>query len=103
MTIIQPSSSKKLIHFLAVFFIILLIGGLFYIYQYNQLVSLKHRLAALEKNYIQAQMLNADLKTQLYQLTDTEILKSIAAEKGLIMDIKPHYLNLEKWLAVSSR
>ncbi|MDP1706896.1 MAG: hypothetical protein Q8L36_03710 [bacterium] len=97
MTIIKPSASKKYLGLFLLIFGVLFVAGMFYIYQYNQLVTAKHRMADLELAYADQQSINADLKTKIYQLTDPEILRQAAVENGLILENRPAYLQVEKW------
>lgn len=103
MTIISPSRRLSVYRFLMFIFAILIIGGIFYIYQYNQLVDLRHNVSSLEKAIIKAEVINTDLKNELYRALDPIILKKTAKENGLILDSRPDYLSLkEQWLSDSS-
>lgn len=97
MTIIKPSASKKYLGLFLLIFGIFFVAGMFYIYQYNQLVTAKHRMADLKLAYAGQQSINADLKTKIYQLTDPEILRQAAVENGLVLENRPAYIQVEKW------
>jgi cell division protein FtsL len=103
MTIISPSKNLGTLKFILLIFAVIFAGGLFYIYQYNQLVNLKHRIANLEEAIVRSHVLNTDLKDGLYRLTEPAVLKAAAFEKGLILDAKPDYLEIKQWLSDSSR
>ncbi len=101
MTIIKPAASKKYFKFFLLIFAILFMSGMFYIYQYNQLVTAKHQLKSLESSYLAEQTRNSDLKTKVYQLTDPESLRQAAADNGLVLDNRPVYFQVEKWSSAS--
>jgi len=103
MTIIKPSVSKKYLKFFLLIFAIFFVGGMFYIYQYNQLVAARHRLADSEISYAGEQIRNTELKTRIYQLTDPEILRQAATEHGLVLENRPAYFQVEKWPSASLR
>lgn len=102
MTIINPTKNKSSFLFIFLIFSVLLAGGSFYIHQYNQMVNLKHYLSNLEEVLTREQVANADLKDQLYKITDPAKLKSAAVENGLFLDNQPNYLEIERWLSDSS-
>ena len=92
MTIIQPSKNKNKKGLFLLMIIIFLLAG-FYIYGYNRLVTLNYQVQTLEKTLAEAQTLNTDLKSQLYQLTAAVQLKDLAKEKGLILEQQPQYIS----------
>lgn len=93
MTIIQPSKNKiKTSLFFLIIAIFFLAG--FYIYGYNRLVTLNYQIKLLEKKIVENQTLNADLKSQLYQLTAVARLEELAKEKGLVLEQQPQYIGL---------
>lgn len=94
MTIIQPNKYRSLKHFLIILFLILLAGGVFYIYEYNKFVDVRYQADFFKEQIIKAQALNADLKNQLYQITDPANLQSLAQKQGLFLEKKPDYLKL---------
>lgn len=103
MTIIRPSISKKYLKFFLLIFAVFFVSGMFYIYQYNQLVAARHRFEDLETAYAGEQARNADLKTEFYRLTDPEVLRQVAADYGLVLENRPAYIQVEKWPSVSLR
>jgi cell division protein FtsL len=96
MTIISPSKNLSTLKFVFLIFAIIFVNGLFYIYQYNQFVNLRHQIANLEETINQYRVVNTDLKNNLYRLTEPAVLKALALEKGLIIDTKPDYLEIKQ-------
>lgn len=103
MTIINPSKRGNNFIFIVFLFGIFLFSGIFYIYQYNRLVDMRHRIASLENSLIKAEVVNTDFKNKLYQIVDPLKLKEAAAGSGLVLDSRPDYLDIGKWLSDSSR
>ncbi len=94
MTIFRPNYNKKNLFFIILILIFLLIGGSFYIYEYNQIVELKHNLKILENKLNQQEVLNADLKDQLYRILEPSRLKDLAIAQGLRLNNQPIYLEI---------
>lgn len=93
MTIIQPSKNKIKTSLFFLIIVIFFLAG-FYIYEYNRLVTLNYRVQSLEKTLTENQALNADRKSQLYQLTAAARLEDLAKEKGLVLEQQPQYIGL---------
>lgn len=70
------------------------LGGGVYIFEYKSFIDSKHELKSIKDNIINLQEANADLKEEIYQLTDPTELQKIAKENNLILDKKPEYLTL---------
>lgn len=104
MTIISPSKKFSHYKFLLIIFGVLILSGVFYIYQYNQMVNLRHAITSLESAIARAEVANTDLKNQLYAAIEPAKLREIAAANGFILDNRPEYLSLknERWLSDSS-
>jgi len=96
MTIINPSRNSSNFKFIFLIFFIIFVSGIFYIYQYNQFVNFKHQIANLEETINKSQIVNTDLKNNLYNLTGPAVLKKFAIEKGLVIDTKPNYLEVKE-------
>ncbi len=103
MTIIKPSEYGSCIKFLALVFGVLLVGGIIYIFQYNALVDIRFEIRSLKDRIVELEAVNADLKNNLYKMTEPEKLQSFAEENGLILEKNPKFLSSDKWLSDSSR
>jgi hypothetical protein len=103
MTIIQPHKNRPLIRFLFFAFLLLAVGGTFYIFEYNAVVDARQGIVAAKEALVKAQNDNADLKDALYQAIDPTALKALAATEGLTLVNNPQYLSQAPWPSVSSR
>jgi hypothetical protein len=103
MTIIKPRAYKNHLRFFFLLFLLIVLGGLLYIFEYNAVVENRQNLKNLKKSIIELQVLNADLKNNLYQITAAASLEKMAGEYGLEFERRPEYLNINQWLSDSSR
>jgi cell division protein FtsL len=62
------------------------------VFSYSRVAGLKHDIAVLEQEIDEAKSVNADLKNNLFKMTDPQSLELIAAEKGLIEDRNPKWV-----------
>ena len=93
MTIIQPNQQKSKIKLLIFLLILIVFGGAYLnILVYNETTDLRHFLKENEKALEHLQVLNAELKNQLYAKLDAENIKKAAGELGLILEKNPTYL-----------
>lgn len=95
MTIIQPhvkTSSFTLI--IAILIAALLLGSLWLIMLYNQLVNLDHGVFELKDRLSELQTSSAELKDKTFSLFDSRILEQIAVERRLVKDPNPQYLEV---------
>ncbi len=95
MTIIQPKTTHALTRFVWLFAGALLILGSFYIYEYNHFVSLRHEVESLERELLSLQNRNSDLRQALYAVLNAPALEALARKKGLVIEKKPDFLNLD--------
>ena len=102
MTIIKPHKNFELNHFLVSLFALLVLGGGFYILEYNSLVTERYEVGELKQAVDRAREVNADLKNALYERLDPSKLKPLAAAHGLTIDRNPEYLTFSPWRSVSS-
>lgn len=102
MTIIKPHKNFELKHFLISLFVLLAVGGGFYILEYNSLASERYEVSELKQAVDRAREVNADLKNALYEKLDPSKLKPLAAEYGFTIDRNPEYLTFSTWRSVSS-
>ncbi len=93
MTIIQPYKSTYKINFLIFILMFVSIGvAVFGMFIYNQLVNLRHEISKYETNLSRAEVKNAELKNNLYSITDANKLESLADTQGLVLDKNPEYV-----------
>ncbi len=93
MTIIEPNKAKYSYSptvFMGLFLSVFLTGA--YIYFYSEGVSLRHSISEGSKNLQELQVANAELKNQLYQITDLSNLNSVIESKKLVKDKRPEYI-----------
>jgi len=95
MTIIQPNKnrSRKISDVLIVCMGVVVFGAAaITVFSYSRVAGLKHNIAVLEQEIDEAKSVNADLKNNLFKMTDPQSLELIAAEKGLIEDRNPKWV-----------
>ena len=92
MTIIEPNKINWSLQYeLISLGIMLFLVALFSIYFYNLNVNLNYQLSLQEKSLQQLEVLNGDLKNQLYQILDSRNLTALIGQKNLIPDKNPDY------------
>lgn len=93
MTIIQPRKNNYKTNFLISIFIIAgLTMAIWGIFLYNQLVNFRHELTSQENTLRKTEVINAELKDKLYNLTDTNTFSSSTNPQSLIIDKNPQYI-----------
>lgn len=95
MTIIQPNkykSQKTADIFIACLGIAVFSMAAVTVFSYSHVAGLKHDISRLENEVEQSRSVNADLKNNLFRITDPQSLEAIAAEKGLIEDRNPRWV-----------
>ena len=102
MTIIKPDRDQSYLFFLVLLGVLVLAGGLFYIFQYNAVVSARHQLKELKSGIVEAEIASADLKNSLYQIIDPANLEALASENNLVLEQQPEYLYSQRWVSDSS-
>lgn len=102
MTIIKPHKNFELKYFLVSLFVLLALGGGFYIIEYNRVAAARYEAGELKKAVERAREANVDLKNALYEKLDPSALKPLAASRGLALDRNPEYLTFTPWRSVSS-
>lgn len=95
MTIIQPHKNSGKSKILTLFLLL----GVFAaagqsILFYNQLVDLRHEVKQAQQDLSQAEVTNAELKNNLYGLTDNKNLQSLLNGQSLILDNNPQYVKM---------
>lgn len=93
MTVIQPN--KNSIAGVGLFFVlgaILCLGILVEVFAYSQTVSLKHDIIQLSSEIEEMRLMSAELKNDLYKITDQKNLDALAKELGLVQDKNPKWV-----------
>lgn len=95
MTIIQPNKHKtrRVADILIVFLGVVVFGSAAVtVFSYSHVAGLKHDISRLENEIEKSRSANADLKNDLFRMTDPQSLEAIASEKGLIEDRNPRWV-----------
>jgi len=95
MTIVKPNSQKnesawKLVFSLAG--IALVASVIFCGFIYSKTVGLKHEISSHKESVKAERTANAELKNDLFKMTDPQMLEAIAEEKGLVEDKNPQWV-----------
>jgi len=93
MTIIQPNKINRFGSFFILIFVLLLVGGGIFIFEYNAFANVRHEKIKLKKDIIELQATNADFKNELYTAIDPSNLEMLAQNYNLTLEKKPSYLN----------
>ena len=96
MTIISPIKNQNLFRFFAVFFAVLVFGGVTYIYEYNRVANARFEAKTLKQEIVKLEGEGAELKNALYQATDPEKLYQLTKDFNLTVQQKPQYLTLSQ-------
>lgn len=102
MTIIKPRSYRTYLSFILWFFVLILVGGSFYIFEYNDFVGNRESLKRIKNSIAELQVENAEFRNKFYEIVDGPRLEHFAKERGLVLDKKPDYLSTNRWLSDSS-
>lgn len=92
MTIIEPDRYKQFYGrflCLAVLFVFLAVLSINF---YNLNVNFKYNIKAQSKELRNLEAANADLRNQLYAILDAQKIVSFAAERNLVADKSPEYI-----------
>lgn len=95
MTIIQPNKHKnqRISDILLVCLGVVVFGAAAVtVFSYSRVAGLRHDVSRLEGEIEKSRAVNADLKNDLFRMTDPQSLEAIAAEKGLIEDRNPRWV-----------
>lgn len=102
MTIKNPTKKKKYLGFFVKLFLLVAIGAGIWIYQYNALADARYELKELENKIVELEVENAELKNDLYKITDPSHLQEVASVEGMVIEENPNYLELSQWVSDSS-
>lgn len=93
MTIIQPGNNKT---FLNKILVAMIFGAILVSFMlvalYTRFVNLNHGIAETKKAIEESQTANAELKDKVFALLDRGRLESLAAERNLVEEKNPQYL-----------
>ena len=93
MTIIQPNKTSYKSNFLILTLMFVSISvAVWGVFLYNQLVNLRHEVKSQEASLGQAEVANAELKNNLYNIIDAKNLESSIKNQSLILDENPNYV-----------
>lgn len=102
MTIKNPTKKNKYLGFFAKLFLLVAVGAGIWIYQYNALADARYEIKDLEDKIVELEVQNAEMKNDLYKITDPSHLQEVASVEGLVIDDNPNYLELNQWVSDSS-
>jgi cell division protein FtsL len=91
MTIFNPSQQKSNIRFILALTAIVLIGGTALVLQYNELAALRAESRELKNSIEKGIVENAELKSELYAMTDSRRLEEVATASALVLERRPAY------------
>lgn len=69
------------------------IGGIFF---YNQVVNNSHETTEMRDRSRDVEVTNAELKMQLFALTDAQKMQEFAATNGLVIEKNPNYVRRQE-------
>lgn len=98
MTIIKPSLYEKNKKFIFLVIGVVLVFGILYIYKYNELANLRFQEKNLKKEIEALSKEHNELKSRLFVITDPRNFDEIAKKYNLVLENKPEYFVLNKWL-----
>lgn len=70
---------------------------------YNGMLDVRHQFSALRDRVEKLQTANAELKNDLYALTDAKTLSAVALRLGLVAEQNPQYLNVREGSIIAQR
>ena len=92
MTIIQPNKNNKsnlLVFILMTAGVLSVVWGVFL---YNELVDLRHEFQRQNDDIQKAEVSNAELKNNLYNIIDARNLEALVEGQYLVLDNDPQYI-----------
>jgi len=97
MTIIQPNKESGKIN-LATYLLITIsvISAGWGVFVYNKLVNLRHEIEDQNISLRNSEVLNAELKNNIYNIVDANSLETFAQERALVLDNNPTYIRLNQ-------
>lgn len=92
MTIIEPNKNKYYASEFLFLGALLLVFAVLNIYFYNLNVSLKFQIGLQEKAAQKLEVVNADLRNDLYAVLDSKNLSELARNNNFVTEKNPDYL-----------
>lgn len=92
MTIIGPNKNKDIVKFTFLILFVLFFGGIFYIFEYNNLVDMRYEIQNLKQKTVKLETINTDLKNALYQHLNSENPQELTLNNNLALEKKPKYI-----------
>lgn len=102
MTIFRPKKKNKCLFFFAFLTILVIIGGVLYISQYNSVADKRFQVKNIKEELVQAGVKNAEIKNKLYKNINFSKLESMAGDYNLVLEKNPNYMNINQWVSDSS-
>ena len=81
----------------------LVLGVIWLIILYNQIVNLDHEVSAMKNEVKKVEASTAELKEQVFAFFDTSDLESLKSERGLVEERKPEYFDLNAQWAIATQ
>lgn len=96
------SEKRNIANFLLIIFgALLLLGFIFLITAYNQMVNLRHGISDMRVETQKLGIQSAELKDQLFQTFDPSKVEILAKNRGLVKEKKPSYIETNQWALAS--
>lgn len=102
MTIFKPNFNRLYVKFFVLMSVTLLLGGIFYVVEYNSLANARYQVNALKSQIAAETTAGTNLQGELYRATDPVKLESLASQYSLTIDNRPQYLSGTQWVSDSS-
>jgi cell division protein FtsL len=99
MTLIKPLSHLEKKRFLIFVILTIVIFGILYIYQYNDFSNLRYKKTILKSKIDEVLKTQNELKSQLFSITDPKNFTDFAKKNNLVVETKPKYLIVKKWVS----
>lgn len=81
--------------------LVLVVGFIYLIVAYNQMVNLRHGISDMRADIQKFGAQSAELKDKLFQTFDPGKVEALAKERGLVKETKPSYLETNQWALAS--
>jgi cell division protein FtsL len=91
-TIIEPNKKRAFMKYITPFIVLVAGSAIASVAMYVNTVDLRHELEDRQAYAQELTVYNVELKNQLYSLFDTDHMKVIAENAGLVLDKNPIYL-----------
>ena len=92
MTIIQPNKNNKSNPLILIAMATAILSVVWGVFLYNELVDTRHEVQKQTNSVQEAEVKNAELKNNLYNVIDANNLEILAKEQPLILENNPRYI-----------